>query len=49
MSILSSKTFKDIANLDGKQKLKEEISNGINNALGYPAVMNVYFTEFIVQ
>jgi flagellar basal body-associated protein FliL len=49
MTILSSKTYKDIASLEGKQSLKDEISGGINNVLGYPAVMNVYFTEFIVQ
>jgi len=49
VGILSSKTFKEIATLEGKQKLKEQIKAGVNETLGYPAVLNVYFTEFIVQ
>jgi flagellar FliL protein len=49
MTILSSKTFNEIATVEGKQALKEELMTAINDALGYPAVMNVYFTEFIVQ
>ena len=49
MTILSSKTFNEIATVEGKQTLKEELMTAINDALGYPAVMNVYFTEFIVQ
>ena len=49
VGILSSKTFKEIATLEGKQKLKEQIKAGVNETLGYSAVLNVYFTEFIVQ
>jgi flagellar basal body-associated protein FliL len=46
---LSSKTFVDIATIEGKQVLKEELMASINELLGYQGVINVYFTEFVVQ
>lgn len=49
MTILSSKTFADISTLEGKQKLKDELINEINKAMGYEGVMAIYFTEFVVQ
>jgi flagellar FliL protein len=48
-TILSSKQYNDVATIDGKQALKTELSEAINNALGYQGVLNVYFTEFVVQ
>lgn len=48
-TILASKNFNEIATIEGKQALKEELATAINNALGYKGVINVYFTEFIVQ
>ena len=47
--ILSSKNSADILSVDGKEKLREEIKNGVNEAIGAEDVVNVYFTEFIVQ
>jgi flagellar FliL protein len=49
MTTLSSKTFSDIATIAGKDTLKQELTAAINEALGYPAVAHVYFTEFVVQ
>ncbi len=46
---LSSKTFNEIASIEGKQQLKEELMVAINDALGYQGVINVYFTNFVVQ
>ncbi|GAB4435803.1 MAG: hypothetical protein Kow0031_17560 [Anaerolineae bacterium] len=46
---LSSKTFNEIATVDGKQVLKEDLMKAINDALGYQGVINVYFTSFVVQ
>ena len=48
-TLLSSKTFSEVSTIEGKQALKDELVKAINEALGYPAVMNVYFTEFVVQ
>ena len=48
-TILSSKAFDEISTVEGKQKLKEELMLAINDALGYQGVMNVYFTDFVVQ
>jgi len=46
---LSSKSFNEIATVEGKQALKDELMAAINNALGYQGVINVYFTSFVVQ
>jgi flagellar FliL protein len=48
-SILSSKTFNEIATIEGKSGLKQELTSAINGALGYQGVINVYFTSFVVQ
>jgi flagellar FliL protein len=47
--LLSSKTFDDIRSAQGKYQLQSEISQHLNEALGAPLVVRVYFTEFIVQ
>jgi flagellar basal body-associated protein FliL len=48
-TLLSSKTFNEVSTIDGKLALKEELMSKINTALGYPGVINAYFTDFIVQ
>jgi flagellar basal body-associated protein FliL len=49
--ILSSKRAEDLLTGDGKARLKEELVDGINEALGLeePPVTGVLFTEFIIQ
>jgi len=47
--LLSSKTFADIGNTQGKYDLQAEITKNINEALDGPFIKKTYFTEFIVQ
>jgi len=46
---LSSKTFESIYTTDGKDKLREEIKQQLNERLPELNVIAVYFTEFVVQ
>lgn len=47
--ILSSKEFDDISTMGGKIILKKEIVAKLNSLLTTGQVLNVYFTEFLVQ
>ena len=49
--VLSSKTTEAVLSPDGKEQLKEELVEAINDASGLDeaAVANVYFTDFIIQ
>ena len=49
IKILSSKTSSDILTVEGKDKLREELLKSVNAAMGSEDVVNLYFTEFIVQ
>ena len=48
---LSSKRAEDVLSPDGKENLKEELIEAINEAIGLDegAIVNIYFTEFLVQ
>ncbi len=45
--ILSSKTYDDVADRDGKDALRAEIKDTVNAFLTKGKISNVYFTEFI--
>lgn len=49
--VLASKKVQDVISSEGKDRLKEEVIEAINEALGLSedAIVNVYFTEFIIQ
>ncbi len=47
--ILSSKTYDQIASVDGRDFLREEIRNKVNGYLTKGQIKNVYFTKFIIQ
>ncbi len=47
--LLSSKTYADLSSPEGKAQLKNEVASRINQILGTPRVVRVYFTEFVVQ
>lgn len=49
LMILSNKTYDDVASVAGKRMLKREITQAINKYLVEGRVLNVYFTEFVVQ
>lgn len=46
---LSSKSLEEISTNQGKEKLKQEIINGMNPRLKDAKIKNVYFTDFVVQ
>ena len=49
LTLLSSKTYKEIYDSEGKKKLKEEIVQRATQSLAGFQVKAVYFTEFVIQ
>ena len=49
LTLLSSKSYKDISDSDGKNRLREEITSKLNHLLSNFQVKAVYFTEFMIQ
>lgn len=49
LMLLSSKNYKEIADYEGKQRLRDEIAMRLNSYLTRGRVQKVYFTEFIIQ
>jgi flagellar FliL protein len=49
LTILPTKTFEDIRSVDGKTALREEILKRLNALLNVEGVVNIYFTEFVIQ
>jgi len=49
LGILSSKSLKDISTTEGKQRLKEEITHRLNSYLTQGRILQVYFTDFVIQ
>lgn len=47
--LLSSKTYADLASAEGKMQLKNEVAARLNQILGTPRVVRIYFTQFVVQ
>ena len=47
--ILTSKSAQEILSADGKEQLREELKDALNEALGGEDVTQVFFTEFIIQ
>lgn len=49
LDLLTSKTYKELTDISGKQRLREDIAGRINNSLSKGKVTKVYFTEFVIQ
>lgn len=49
LDLLTPKSYKDLMDLAGKQRLREDIAGRINNILSKGKVTRVYFTDFVVQ
>ncbi len=49
LTLLSSKTFAQVATTEGKESLRKEIQEQVSSVLHDAAVSEVYYTEFIVQ
>ncbi len=47
--LLSSKAFEDVYSVQGKFKLKDEITTRVNRFLVLGHIKDAYFTEFIIQ
>lgn len=47
--LLASKSYGEIANLEGKQRIRDEIAMRLNGYLVRGQVRKVYFTEFLIQ
>jgi flagellar FliL protein len=47
--LLSSKSYADLAPLENKLLLKNEIVDRLNQILGGSKVRQVYFTEMVIQ
>lgn len=49
LDLLTSRAHKDLVDLAGKQRLREDIAGRINNILSKGKVTKVYFTDFVIQ
>lgn len=49
LDLLTPKTYKELMDLAGKQRLREDIAGRVNNILQRGKVTKVYFTDFVVQ
>jgi flagellar FliL protein len=48
-SLLTSKAYEDIYTLEGKNRLRGDIQDLLNQTMGGAQVMAVYFTDFVIQ
>ena len=49
LDLLSAKSYKDLMEMGGKERLREEIAMRLNSFLTKGKVVKVYFTEFVIQ
>ncbi len=49
LMILPSKRFEEIASMEGKTALRDEIINKLNSLFPRAVITNIFFTEFVVQ
>ncbi|WP_291330056.1 flagellar basal body-associated protein FliL [Desulfovibrio sp. UCD-KL4C] len=47
--LLSSKTFQDLSSMENKILLKKEIVDRLNQIMGGAKVLQVYFTDMVIQ
>lgn len=47
--LLSSKTYAELNTPEGKLQIKNEVAARLNQILGAPRIVRVYFTEFVIQ
>lgn len=49
LDLLSAKTYKELMDVGGKQRLREEIIMRLNSIVTTSKITKIYFTEFVVQ
>lgn len=47
--LLSSKSYSELSTMEGKHILRNQILDRVNQILGAPKVINVYYSDFVVQ
>lgn len=49
LDLLTAKSYKDLVDIVGKQRLRDEIMMRLNSFLTGGKIVKVYFTEFVIQ
>ncbi len=49
ISLLGSRTYEEIAGLEGKTRVREELTARFNRLMPEGQVARIYFTEFVIQ
>lgn len=49
LDLLASKTYPELQDLSGKQKLRDDLMMRLNSFLTSGKIVRVYFTEFVIQ
>jgi flagellar FliL protein len=49
LDLLTAKSYKDLVDMVGKQRLRDEITMRLNSFLSGGKIVKVYFTEFVIQ
>lgn len=49
LDLLSSKSFQELQEFSGKQKLREDIMIRLNSFLTSGKIVRIYFTDFVIQ
>jgi flagellar FliL protein len=49
LDLLTAKSYKDLVDMMGKQRLRDEIMMRLNSFLSGGKITKVYFTEFVIQ
>jgi hypothetical protein len=49
LTVLSSKTAEEITSYEGKEDLRAELARAVAPLFGEAKVLEIYFTEFLVQ
>jgi flagellar FliL protein len=49
IEVLSSKQIEEIATIDGKQRLKDDLVKVINKRLNDGQIVNIFFAKFVIQ
>jgi flagellar protein FliL len=49
LDLLTAKSYKELVDIVGKQRLRDEIAMRLNNFMTKGKIVKVYFTEFVVQ
>jgi flagellar FliL protein len=49
LMVLPAKSYEEIHTLEGKNALRQELLDGLNEVMMPDSIHNIYFTEFVVQ